>query len=189
VSNRAQSLSVVDGGALDEERFVGHFTGVYEHSPWVAREAWRRRPSADFEALAGAFETAVREAPEDARLALVRAHPELGGHQARTGELTEESAAEQTAAGRDRLTAEQARRLHQLNRAYGERFGFPLVISVRGRDPDSILDEGEARLRNSPEQELNRAITQTTRIARLRLRDLVADSDGRETARPKPEGK
>ncbi len=148
MSTGAQSLSVADVGALNEEAFVTHFAGVYEHSPWVPREALARRPFADFEAVAGAFETVMREASEDDRLALVRAHPELGGHQARETELTEESAAEQAAAGLDRLTGEQARRLQQLNRAYGERFGFPLVISVRGRDPNSILDEGEARLRN-----------------------------------------
>ncbi|MBV9195946.1 MAG: 2-oxo-4-hydroxy-4-carboxy-5-ureidoimidazoline decarboxylase [Solirubrobacterales bacterium] len=189
MSTRAQSLSVADVGALDEKGFVGHFAGVYEHSPWVARGAWRRRPFADFEALAGAFETVVDEAPEDARLGLVRAHPELGGREARKGTLTEESAAEQVGAGLDRLTAEQLRRLEQVNRAYAERFRFPLVISVRGRDPNSILDEGEARLRNSAEQELNRAIAQITRIARLRLHDLVADDDGTETSRPQPRGK
>ncbi|MBV9334595.1 MAG: 2-oxo-4-hydroxy-4-carboxy-5-ureidoimidazoline decarboxylase [Solirubrobacterales bacterium] len=189
MSAHPQSLSVSDVAALDEESFVGRFAGVYEHSPWVAREAWRRRPFADFEALAGAFETALREAPEDARLALVRAHPELGGREAREGALTEESAGEQAAAGLNRLTGEQVRRLNDLNRAYAERFGFPLVISVRGRHPNSILDEGEARLRNSSEQELNGAIAQITRIARLRLRDLVAENDGAETSRPQPRGK
>ena len=189
MSTRAQSLSVAEVATLDEEGFVGHFAGVYEHSPWVAREAWRRRPFADFEALAGAFEIVVHEAPEDARVTLVRVHPELGGREAREGALTEESAAEQAAAGLDRLTGEQVRRLRELNRAYAERFDFPLVISVRGRDPHSILDEGEARLGNSPEQELNLAIAQITRIARLRLRGLVADNDGTETSRPHPRGK
>ena len=33
VSTRAQSLSVADVGTLDEEGFVRHFAGVYEHSP------------------------------------------------------------------------------------------------------------------------------------------------------------
>lgn len=189
MSPGAHPLSVAHAGTLDQEGFLGHFGGVYEHSPWVAREVWRRRPFSNFDALAGTFETVVREAPEDARLALVRAHPELGGREARKGALTAESAAEQAAAGLDRLTGEQVRRLEELNRAYAERFAFPLVISVRGRDPDSILDEGEARLGNSPEQELKLAIAQITRIARLRLRDLVADNDGTETSRPQPRGK
>ena len=27
---------------LDEEQFVARFGALFEHSPWVAREAWRR---------------------------------------------------------------------------------------------------------------------------------------------------
>jgi OHCU decarboxylase len=143
----------------------------------VAREAWRRRPFNGFDDLAGAFAAAVREASEPARLALVRAHPELAGREARVGELTDESASEQAAAGLDRLSHEEAVRLEELNRAYREKFGFPLVIAVRERDKASILAEGEARLHNGPEQELETAIGEIAEIARLRLRELVTDND------------
>ena len=51
----------------------------FEHSPWVAREAWRRRPFGSRTRCDGAFEAAMRGAPHERRLALVRAHPELAG--------------------------------------------------------------------------------------------------------------
>ena len=168
-------------GALDEEAFVRRFGGAYEHSPWVARAAWRRRPFGGFKKLAGAFEAAVREASVPERLALVRAHPELAGHEAQAGELTQESATEQAAAGLDRLSHEEAARLHSLNRAYRERFGFPLVIAVREQHKASILAQGEARLHNGREQELEAAIDAIVEIARRRLRELVADDDRKET--------
>lgn len=177
-------LSVEEVERLDEETFVRRFGGVYEHSPWAAREAWRRRPFADFGGLAAAFAAAVRDAPADARLALVRAHPELGGGAAQKGALTEESAAEQAAAGLDRLTDEPAQHLRALNRAYREKFGFPLIIAVRGQDTPSILARAQARLGNSPEAELANALEQIDEIARLRLGELVSHGtpDGRPAA-------
>jgi OHCU decarboxylase len=177
----SRSLTPEEAGALDEDAFVLRFGGVYEHSPWVARGAWRRRPFSAFDDFAGAFEAAVREASDAALLALVRAHPELAGREARVGELTDESASEQAAAGLDRLSHEEAVRLRELNRAYGERFGFPLVIAVRQRDKASILAYGEMRLHNGREQELETAIGEIVKIARLRLRELVTDSDRKET--------
>jgi 2-oxo-4-hydroxy-4-carboxy-5-ureidoimidazoline decarboxylase len=179
-------LTVKEVEGLDEEAFVRRFGGVYEHSPWAAREAWRRRPFVDFDGLAGAFAAAVRDASDDARLALVRAHPELGGREARDGDLTAESAAEQAGAGLDRLADDAAQRLQALNHAYREKFGFPLVIAVRGQDTPAILARAQARLDNSPEEELANALDQIDEIARLRLRELVSDGrpDGPVTGAP-----
>jgi OHCU decarboxylase len=181
VNTRVDGLTPEEAGALDEEAFVRRFGGAYEHSPWVAREAWRRRPFTGFDDLAGAFAAAVREASEPTRLALVRSHPELAGREARAGELTDESAGEQAAAGLDRLSHEEAVHLEGLNRAYREKFGFPLVVAVREQDKASILAQGEARLHNGREQELETAIGEIVEIARLRLRELVTDNDGKET--------
>ena len=88
----------------------------------------------------------MREAPRERQLALIRAHPELAGREARAGELTAASAGEQASAGLDRLTAEELERWRALNRAYRERFGFPLVVCVREHTKASILRWGEERL-------------------------------------------
>ena len=152
--------------ALDEETFVARYGALFEHSPWVAREAFHRGGDA------AAFEAALREAPRDKQLAVVQAHPELAGREAQAGELTEASASEQARAGLDRLTAAELADWRALNAAYRERFGFPLVVCVREHTKDSILAWGRERLHNEPERELDIAVGEVVKIARLRLEDL-----------------
>jgi OHCU decarboxylase len=158
---------------LSEDAFVSAFSGVFEHSPWVARTAFARRPFASMADVHLAFEEAVRNAGAEAQLALVRAHPELAGREAEEGALTEESTREQASAGLDRLTPDDFARLAALNAAYGERFGFPLVICVRDHTKDSILAWGEHRLARPREDELQTALLEIAKIAHLRLDDLV----------------
>ncbi len=170
-------MTPAQAGALAEDEFVRRFGGAYEHSPWVAEQAWRRRPFHDFDGLARAFETAVLEAPVQRQLALVRSHPELAGPDAEPGTLTAESISEQASAGLHRLSVEEAARLRSLNNAYREKFGFPMVIAVREHTKASIFAQAQARLENAREAELRTALGQIAQIARLRLLELVTDND------------
>ena len=166
-------LALADVNALDAEAFCAAFGSVFEHSPWVADAAWRRRPFGSLAELDGAFEAAVREAPVQRRLELLRAHPELAGSEASTGELTEESEREQGSAGLDRLTSDEAAELRGLNAAYRERFGFPFIVCVREHTRHSILAAGRARLAHPPARERDVALGEVLKIARLRLHDIV----------------
>jgi OHCU decarboxylase len=170
-------LTVEEASRMSEDAFVRHFGGLYEHSPWVAQGAWLRRPFDNLDDLREAFERTVSDAPAERRLALVRSHPELAGREAGEGTLTAESSSEQASAGLNRLSAEEAVGLAELNAAYREKFGFPMVVAVREHTTESILAQAEARLANPRDQELEYALDQIFRIARLRLRELVADSD------------
>src|SRR3954463_15760507 len=158
--NRPPAASV-SRPALGEAAFVARYGALFEHSPWVAREAYRRGPRDD---LPAAFEAALREAPREERLAVVRAHPELAGREAAAGELTAASTREQAGAGLDRLTAEELAAWRALNHAYRERFGFPLVVCVREHTKDSILAWGRGRLDNDADQELGIAIGEVVKI-------------------------
>jgi 2-oxo-4-hydroxy-4-carboxy-5-ureidoimidazoline decarboxylase len=169
-------LTLADLDAMDEDAFAAALGGVFEHSPWVARDAYARRPFASLDALAGALAAAMRAAPRERQLALIRAHPELAGREARAGELTEASTSEQSRAGLDRLSADEVHALEDLNRSYRERFGFPLVVCVREHTKDSIVAWGRARLRHTPDAEITTALGEIAKIAGLRLRDLVADA-------------
>jgi OHCU decarboxylase len=155
------SLSLADLGTL------------FEHSPWVAEEAWRRGPFDSAAELHSALEAAMREAPRARQLALINAHPELAGREAQEGTLTRESSSEQASAGLNRLTVAELEALRRLNRDYRERFGFPLIVCVREHTKDSILAWGTARLEHSREQEIEIALGEIAKIARLRLADLV----------------
>ena len=68
-------------------------------SPWIVEQAAARRPFADRAALHAAMMGVIRAAPEDAQLALIRAHPDLAGKAARAGTMTRDSVREQAGAG------------------------------------------------------------------------------------------
>jgi OHCU decarboxylase len=148
--------------------------GLFEHSPWVVETAWRRAPFATVDELHAALVAAVHEAPRERQLELIRAHPELAGREAEAGTLTRESSHEQASAGLDRLTADELDACRGLNRSYRERFGFPLIVCVREHTKDSILAWGAARLEHSREQEIEIALGEIAKIARLRLADLLS---------------
>jgi 2-oxo-4-hydroxy-4-carboxy-5-ureidoimidazoline decarboxylase len=161
--------------AMDEDAFAAALGALFEHSPWVAREAHAGRPFQTVAELHGALEAAMRSAPRERQVALIRAHPELAGREAAAGELTEASTSEQSRAGLDRLSADEVRALRDLNAAYRERFGFPLVVCVREHTADSILAWGRARLGQGEGEEVETALGEIAKIAHLRLRDLVAE--------------
>jgi OHCU decarboxylase len=167
------AISVREANRLDREDFVRAFGSVYERSPWVAERAWRERPFEGPEDLRRALWRAVEEAPRERQLDLIRAHPDLAGKAAVAGELTPESEREQSSAGLDRLSPEEYERFTDVNAAYREKFGFPMVVYVREHSKDSILAQAEARLANTQEREVGAALEEIQKIAASRLEGLI----------------
>ena len=164
---RLVPLEVLD---FDRDAFVARFGSLYEHSPWVAENAWR--PHFDgVDDLAESLRDAMYAAPRDAQLALIRAHPDLGE---KVGALTEHSRDEQAGLGLDRLPRAQYERFMATNAAYRTKFGIPFVVCVREHaSAESILADADARLRNTREQEIATALGEIAKIARLRLDDVL----------------
>jgi len=162
---------------MDREAFVAAFGDVYENSPWVAEAAHRLElgPAHDSaRGLAGTLARAFRAAPDDRRLGVLRAHPDLAGKLAAAKRLTEASTAEQASAGLDELTDDERAAFTRLNAAYAEKFGFPFIIAVRDNTKASILAAFERRLANDQETEFREACEQVVRIGELRLMDRLA---------------
>ena len=157
------------------EAFAAALGPVFEHSPWIAGEAWAARPFASVEEVFEAMTAAIAAAEPDMKLALIRAHPDLAGKAARAGTLTELSTREQQGVGLDRLSDEEFERFHRLNAAYRERFGFPFIVAVRLHTKDSILEAFERRLANDEAAEMEEALRNIGLIGRFRLFDLVQD--------------
>lgn len=169
----AQKITVDRVNALDKAGFVERFGPLYEHSPWVAEEAYYARPFEGIDGLHEAMVKAVNAAPEARKMALIRAHPDLAGKAAVAGDLTRESTREQSSAGLDRLLPGEYREFQRLNSAYRGKFGFPLIFAVRQHTKETILAGAEERLRHSRQQEVETALAEISSIARLRLEDLV----------------
>lgn len=155
---------------LDLPAWLQRFGAVFEHSPWVAEGAWRKRPFVSVEALHVAMMGEVLAAPRERRLALVRAHPELACGEA----LTVESTSEQGRLGFNRLSKEELAAMDGLNRRYREKFGFPCIVALRlHANRASVMREMERRLGNNAQTELANALEQIGHITRGRLDQLL----------------
>jgi OHCU decarboxylase len=159
--------------ACDDEAFVAAVGFAFEHSPWIARAAAAQRPFADAAALHAAMVAIVRDAPNDAQVALIAAHPDLAGRVAREGRLTAASSSEQAGAGLDALTPEEIARFDSANGAYRERFGFPFVICARENTKASILAALARRASNDRATEIATALDEIAKIAWLRIEGSV----------------
>ena len=169
------NLTLPDLNRLDEITFVARLGSVFEHSSWVASAALPGRPFASLKALHGAMIEAVRRAPVERQLELIRAHPDLAGKAALAGELTVNSAREQAGAGLDELDPAEYARFHSLNERYRRKFGFPFVLAVKGHTKHSVLASFEERLGNDADAERERALSEIAKIARFRLEALIGD--------------
>jgi OHCU decarboxylase len=160
---------------MDTHDFIARYAGIYEHSPWVAEQvATLAADIDDVERLAALLADSVDNADTERQLQLIRAHPDLAGKARLAGELTADSASEQASAGLDQCSADELARFQALNTAYRDKFGFPFVLAVRGRNRSEILDEFERRLENDYELEFETALQEIHKIARLRLDALGA---------------
>jgi OHCU decarboxylase len=159
-----------DANALEEREFVERFGGVFEHSPWVAQRAWSRKPFRSVDALHEVMMQVVSQAKREEQLALVRAHPELAGAEAKEGMLTMESSSEQGRLGFTRLTREELNKVSKLNRSYREKHGFPCIVALRlHATRESVMVEMERRLGNDSNTEMQNALEQIGHITRGRL--------------------
>ena len=163
--------------SLSRGDFVAKFGGVFEHSAWIAEVAWDAGLDEAADSVGGlvaAMETVMRAAGSDRQLALVRAHPDLAGRLAVSGDLTTESTAEQASAGLDHCTPDEFEQFQSYNDKYWGKFDFPFVMAVTGSSRAEILEAFARRLENSPEAELQTALAEIVKIARIRTTALFA---------------
>jgi len=166
-------VTVSELNRAGREDFTGAVGFAFENSPWIAQEAWQKRPFASVDELHAAMVAVVEHAPEEKRIELIAAHPDLAGRVAREGRLTAASAGEQSSAGLDRLSKEELARFERLNQAYRARFAFPFVICARENTKESILTALEQRANSDRTTEIATALREIAKIARLRLSDVV----------------
>lgn len=155
-------------------QFVEALGDIFEHSPWVAAVAWESRPFTSIESLHGAMVRAMHAAGRDRQMALIRAHPQLAGHQALDGSLTASSKVEQERAGLNHCSAKELEELRELNATYLAKFGLPFVMAVANRTRNEIFIALRERSKNTHEMEFVRSLDEISKIAELRLVALLA---------------
>ena len=164
--------------SCDINTFVATLHGIYEHSPWIPERAALQRPFSNITALKLAMQDVVRNASNDEQLGLIRAHPELAGKAAVSGQLTAESTGEQAKAGLNNCSPEEFATLQNLNAAYNAKFNFPFILAVKGADGQGLSREAiiaafSRRLKNQVADEQAEGLRQIGRIAEMRTNDLL----------------
>ncbi|UPM44985.1 2-oxo-4-hydroxy-4-carboxy-5-ureidoimidazoline decarboxylase [Halocatena salina] len=153
----------------DKGTFVEILGGVYELSPWVAERTWSQQPFTSIDDVQETMESTVRNASREEKLALLRAHPDLGER----ADMTEASQREQASAGLDQLTQDQYEAFQRLNEAYQDKFEFPFIMAVKDESPGAIREAMEDRLDHSNSEEFQTALDEVNKIAQLRIEKLI----------------
>ena len=103
---------------------------------------------------------------------ILNSHPEL----AVAKKLTSESESEQASAKLNECSSEEYEEFRELNIKYRERFNFPFIIAVKGKDKNEILNNFRKRMSNDIKDEFLEAKKQVKKIATFRLDEIMNNS-------------
>ena len=177
-------IRLEDVNAMDRAQFVATFAPLFQGPTWVVENAYTQRPFADTSSLRLAFQEALFAATPEQQRELMGAYPALASDTVAEGAAGEHSTLDQASAGLTRLAEEDHAAFREVTTAYREKFGFPLIVCVRDNPSrDRILEQGRARLQNSPTQEHAAALIEIAKIAGHRFDDLVTDANPIHSAR------
>lgn len=168
---------------MSEDEFAQTFGGLFQGPDWVVHRAYAQRPFRDTADLRRSFQEALFAATPQEQAELIAGYPRLGSDEVIEGTTGAASQEEQSLRGLTHLNGADQERLDSLTSAYRERFGFPLVVSLRDEGSfDQIIEHGERRLHNSVVQEHNSAMVEIAKIAGYRFDDLVAEANPLQAA-------
>ncbi|MGF7050681.1 urate oxidase/2-oxo-4-hydroxy-4-carboxy-5-ureidoimidazoline decarboxylase [Paenibacillus sp. DS2015] len=146
-------------------KFTEEFGGLFERSPWIAEQAWVKRPFLSLDHMFNVMKHLVLNWSAEQKLTLLRSHPDLGTRLS----MSSDSKNEQISAGLDSLDASLFAELERLNQAYTSKFSFPFIMAVKGQSPESIASTMNIRLSQSYDLEFDAALQEVVKIASFRL--------------------
>ncbi|KHN53761.1 2-oxo-4-hydroxy-4-carboxy-5-ureidoimidazoline decarboxylase [Pectobacterium fontis] len=140
--------------------------------PCVALPRWIKQVAQGrpYQHVADVLDTGMRASrdwqAEDLMLAL-STHPRIGEKAAGGTREAKLSQQEQAAVNHDDVSLKQA--LCEGNARYEAQFGYVFLVRAKGRSAQDILHILHQRLQNTPEQEMQAALSQLREITLLRL--------------------
>lgn len=162
-------LTIHQLNELEPKPFIHLLGGIFEHSPWIPEKALESRPFSSFNQLYRKMVHVVESSSKEQKLLLIQAHPNLGDRV----QMSTDSVNEQKGAGLNELTPEEYGRFISINQQYMNTFGFPFILSVRGKNKHDIYQAMEERVHNEKEIEFETALKEIYKIAFLRLEEKV----------------
>ena len=155
---------------LSRGEFIKVFANIFENASWIAAELYNKKPFDNFEALSSKMLNIFETSTKEIKLKILNDHLDLGD-KTKISLLTPDSLKEQTNVGLNQCTEGEFNEFKKLNSAY-KKFGFPFILSVKGKNKNEILDNFKKRISFDPTTEFDETIKQVTQIASLRLKEL-----------------
>jgi 2-oxo-4-hydroxy-4-carboxy-5-ureidoimidazoline decarboxylase len=166
-------LTLHDFNILPKEQLVTELTKCCGSSAWV-KGMLEFIPADDMVELLEDAESVWYQCSEADWKEAFAHHPKIGD----TASLREKFAStadlasgEQSGVG---AASEQTiAALAEGNRLYEEKFGYIFIVCATGKTAEEMLEMLQARLRNSPEEELEIAADEQNKITKLRIEKLL----------------
>ena len=161
--------SIEEVNQLSEHGFIGTFGNVFEKTNWIANKAFNSKPYKSFNEFMTQIIKIYENSSKEDCLKIFNAHPELAVEK----KLTEDSHKEQRGANLNRCNNEEFSEFKNLNIEYRNKFGFPFIIAVKGKNKNEILNNFRKRIKNEINLEFNEAKEQVKKIATFRLNEII----------------
>ena len=155
---------------LSKIEFLSIFGSIFEKSEWIASRTYQLKPFNDQEDLINKMMKIYNNCSEEKILEIFNLHPKLAIEK----KLTNFSSNEQSGAELDNCTIDELNEFKKLNLDYKKKFKFPFIIAVKGKNKDEILANFRKRLNNNYDEEFQEAKKQVTKIALLRLHEILS---------------
>ena len=154
---------------LSKYHFISIFGNVFEKTKWIAEETYELKPFNDLKELFNKMLEVFEKSNKTKHLKILNTHPNLAIEK----KLTHDSKKEQDNSNLNQCSDEEFEEFKKLNKEYKEKFGFPFIIAVKGKNKKEILDKFKIRISNNVDIEFNEAKKQVKKIAIFRLNEIL----------------
>ena len=161
--------SINDINSLSKKEFQSIFGNIFEKSDWISDKTFELKPFKNKEDLINKMIHVYENSYKEKIINIFNLHPKLAIEK----KLTTFSSREQTGAKLNTCTKEELIEFDDLNKQYQNKFGFPFIIAVKGKNKNEILDSFRQRVKNNFEFEFNEAKLQVKKIASFRLNEIL----------------
>ena len=155
--------------SLDKSEFLSIFGNVFEKSKWISEKVFDKKPFKNLESFNSEIIDIYENSDNKTILEILNLHPELAVEK----KLTADSEVEQSKANLKQCTPEEYDEFKKLNIEYKNKFNFPFIIAVKGKNKKEILNYFRDRINNSLEEEFIEAKKQVKKIATFRLEEII----------------
>ena len=157
---------------LSKSEFTEVFGNIFENAAWIAEKLYEQKPFKNFQELSEKIISIFENCDQQNKFKILNSHPDLAD-KTKISSLTPDSNKEQVNAKLDQCTKDEYNEFKNLNLKYKNKFGFPFIIAVKGKNKEEILNSFRQRITNNINSEFEEAKKQVKKIANFRLSEII----------------